>query len=81
METLNFKCFQKHYHFFCRKIVRSAKVRYIFLAKKLRSAKVPYIFSAKNMSTFDFKCTRRLNESLTIHFVKLMMLRTTKARL
>ena len=35
------------------------------------------IFSAKNISTLDFRHTRRLNESLTNDFVKLTMLWTT----
>ena len=34
-------------------------------------------FSAKNISTLDFRRTRRLNESLTNDFVKLTMLWTT----
>ena len=41
------------------------------------SAKAPHIFSAKNISTLDFRPTRRLNESLTNDFVKLTMLWTT----
>ena len=38
------------------------------------TAKAPHIFLAKNISTLDFRRTRRLNESLTNDFVKLMML-------
>ena len=37
-------------------------------------------FSAKNISTLDFRRTRRLNESLTNDFVKLTMLWTTGPR-
>ena len=44
------------------------------------SAKAPHIFSAKNISTLDFRRTRRLNESLTNDFVKLTMLWTTGPR-
>ena len=40
-----------------------------------------YIFSAKNISTLDFRHTRRLNESLTNDFVKLTMLWTTGPRM
>ena len=43
-------------------------------------AKAPHIFSAKNISTPDFRRTRRLNESLTNDFVKLTMLWTTGPR-
>ena len=45
------------------------------------NAKPPHIFSAKNISTLDFRRTRRLNESLTNDFVKLMMLWTTGPRM
>ena len=45
------------------------------------SAKAPHIFSAKNISTLDFRRTRRLNESLTNDFVKLTMLWTTGPRM
>ena len=45
------------------------------------SAKAPHIFSAKNISTLDFRRTRRLNESLINDFVKLTMLWTTGPRL
>ena len=41
------------------------------------NAKAPHIFSAKNISTLDFRRTRRLNESLTNDFVKLTMLWTS----
>ena len=41
------------------------------------SAKAPHIFSAKNISTLDFRRTRRLNESLTDDFIKLTMFWTT----
>ena len=47
--------FQTYYH----------KNTVIFCRKKVRSfccAKAPLIFSAKNISTLDFRCTRRLNE-------------------
>ena len=39
------------------------------------------IFSAKNISTLDFRCTRRLNETSTKDFVKLTTLWTTGPRL
>ena len=40
-----------------------------------------HIFSAKNISTLDFRHTRRLNESLSNDFIKLTMLWTTGPRI
>ena len=48
--------------------------------RSFSSAKAPHIFSAKNISTLDFRRTRKLNESLTNDFVKLTMLWTTGPR-
>ena len=64
--------------------VKISNILYIktlpFFARKMWGAfavQTPHIFSAKNISTLDFRRTRRLNESLTNDFVKLTMLWTT----
>ena len=53
-----------------------------FFAEKMWAVqKLLTFFSAKNISTLDFRRTRRLNESLTNDFVKLTMLWTTGPRM
>ena len=65
----------------CSKLTTSLKCRsnfkHIIHKNTAIFAKAPLIFSAKNISTLDFRRTRRLNESLTNDFVKLTMLWTT----
>ena len=65
--------------------VKISNILYIktlpFFAEKMWGAKAPHIFSAKNISTLDFRRTRRLNESLTNDFIKLPMLWTTGPRI
>ena len=50
------------------------------MPKKWEELLAPLIFCRKNISTLEFRRTRRLNESLTNYFVKLTRLWTTGPR-